>query len=132
MTNAQPIDAYRKIQKLALGPSGAEAEALTKAALLLDGARDAMDDYPAYASALRFNQVLWTIIQADVAEEGNRLPDDVKSDLLSLSLFVDKRTVRALAEPKAEHLAALIEIDRNIARGLRAQGKRPGTALVPV
>ena len=73
------------------------------------------------SSAVKFNQVLWTLIQSDLSENASRFPDDLKSDLLSLSLFVDRQTVKALSEPKAEHLEALIEIDRNIARGLRAQ-----------
>lgn len=116
-----PTDAYQQGQRLAVTPSAAEASAFTKAALLLVKAKDREDDYTSYASALRFNQVLWTLIQSDLSEDADRLPDDLKSDLLSLSLFVDRQTVKALSEPKAGHLEALIEIDRNIARGLRAR-----------
>ena len=56
---------------------------------------------------------------------GNGLSGELKSDLLSLSLFVDKQTVKALADPRPEHLDVLIEINRNIALGLRAQAKQP-------
>lgn len=117
----RPTDAYQHGQRLALTPCIAEAEAFTKAALLLVKAKHREDDYTSYATAVKFNQVLWTLIQSDLSENGSRFPDDLKSDLLSLSLFVDRQTVKALSEPKAEHLEALIEIDRNIARGLRAK-----------
>ena len=75
-------------------------------------------DYDAYASALRFNQTLWTIIQADLGRDGSHLPAGLRRDILNLSLYVDKQTIKALTDTKAEHLGALVEIDRTIARGL--------------
>ena len=119
MTSAG-IDVYQRAQKLAVGPRAAEAAALSKAVLLMTQAGRRPGDYALYARALAFNRTLWTLLQADVADALNPLPDDVKSDLLSLSLFVDRQTVKALAEPAQRNLAPLIEIDRNLARGLRA------------
>ncbi len=111
-------DAYRKVKKLALTPRTAEAEAFTKAAVLLDRARRGAIDYAAYASALRFNQELWTIVQADLGMGETSLPDEFRRDTLNLSLFVDKQTLKALGDPDAGHLDVLIEIDRAIVRGL--------------
>lgn len=113
-----PTDAYRQTSKLALPPRAAEAEAFSKAARLLDRARTGSFDYDAYASALRFNQTLWTIIQADLGRDGSHLPAGLRRDILNLSLYVDKQTIKALTDTKAEHLGALVEIDRTIARGL--------------
>ncbi len=116
-----PTDAYRQTSRLAPSPRSAEAEAFSKAARLLDQAGQAGTgsfDYGAYASALRFNQTLWTIIQADLGRGGMHLPAGLRRDILNLSLYVDKQTIKALADPKAEHLGALVEIDRTIARGL--------------
>lgn len=114
------INVYQRAQKLAASPRAAEAAAFSKAVLLLTQAGRRPGDYAVYAKALEFNRMLWTVLQADVADAANPLPDDVKGDLLSLSLFVDRQTVRALAEPAPGNLAPLIEIDRNLARGLRA------------
>ena len=111
-------NAYRQTSKLALPPRATEAEAFTKAARLLNQARTGSFDYDAYASALRFNQTLWTIIQADLGRDGRHLPAGLRRDILNLSLYVDKQTIKALTDPKAEHLDALVEIDRTIARGL--------------
>ena len=76
-------------------------------------------DRSAYRAALSFNQNLWTLVQADLIEPTCTLPDDLKSDLLSLSLFVDRQTMAAVASPAAAgHLQPLIEIDRDVAAGL--------------
>ncbi|NQU59797.1 MAG: flagellar biosynthesis regulator FlaF [Rhodospirillales bacterium] len=116
-----PFNAYQQTQRLALTPTAAEAGAFTKAASLLGKARDNVNDYDSYSAALNFNQLLWTVLQADLASGSNALPDELKRILLSLSLFVDRQTIMALSEPKAEHLDALIEIDMNLASGLRQQ-----------
>jgi flagellar protein FlaF len=119
---------YQMVQHLAVIPSQAEAQALTKAAMLLDRARDTVDDdYGAYATALTFNQILWTILQADLSGEDNRLPDNLRDDLLLLSLFVDRQTILALGDPNPKYLDALIEINRNLAQGLGHQGGNQGT-----
>ncbi len=113
-----PTDAYRQTSKLAPSPRAAEAEAFSKAARLLDQATTGTFDYGAYASALSFNQTLWTIIQADLGRDGMHLPAGLRRDILDLSLYVDKQTIKALTDPKAEHLGQLVEINRTIARGL--------------
>ena len=112
---------YKMVHHLAVTPALAEAQALTKAAMLLDQARQSVEhDYAAYATALTFNQTLWTIFQADLSGDANGLPDGLRDDLLALSLFVDRRTALALGDPRPKHLDALIEINRNLARGLGA------------
>lgn len=114
------IAAYGRTQKLALPQREIEAMAFVKAARLLDEARGKVDDYEAYATAVRFNQRLWTLVQAALIEKGNRLPDSIKANILSLSIFVDKQTIKALFEPKAEHLDSLYSIDKHVAGGLLA------------
>ena len=60
----------------------------------------------------------FTIFQADIASAENPLPVEIKENILSLSVFIDKHTVGALAEPEGGKLKVLIEINRNIAAGL--------------
>jgi len=54
--------------------------------------------------------------------EDNPLPEEVKHNLLSLSLFIDRRTFEALAYPAPEKLDILININLNVAAGLRGEG----------
>jgi len=100
-------------------PRATEAWALTESgrrlALASRGGRDSMRD------ALRLNWRLWTIFQADltVALESQDQPSDIHVNMLTLCQFVDKHTVAALGDPTPERLRVLIDINRNIAAGLR-------------
>src|SRR3546814_10081645 len=83
---------------------------------MMAGAQADMSDADAYRAALRLNWRLWTIIQADVSAPENPLPSDIKQNILSLSVFIDKHTVGALAEPEArseEHTSELQSLMRN-------------------
>ena len=102
-------------------PREIEAMAFTKAALMLEEAKTTLDDYDAYSSALKFNQLLWTIIQADVVDKENKLPPQIKANILSLSIFVDRQTIKALANTKEDYLEVLININKNLAEGLMAR-----------
>lgn len=112
------LKAYAQTQKSSLSPREIEAMAFTKAALTLAEAKDRLEDYDTYASALKFNQLLWTIIQADIIDTKNKLPAQLKANILSLSIFVDRQTIKALANVKAENLDLLININKNLAEGL--------------
>ena len=115
------IQAYAQTQKSSMAPREVEAMAFTKAALMLEEAKNNTDDYDSYASALKFNQLLWTIIQADIVDKENELPAQLKANILSLSIFVDKQTVKALADTKTRHIDSLININKNLAEGLMAK-----------
>lgn len=118
--DASGIAAYQATQKKSLTPREVEAMAFTKAALMMEDAQKAPDDYDKYAQALRFNQLLWTIIQADVTDPANQLPPELKANVVSLSIFVDRHTGTALLDGKPELLNVLININRNLAEGLRS------------
>ena len=82
--------------------------------------------------ALRLNWRLWTIFQSDVSATENPLPEDIKKNILNLSVFIDKHTVDALAAPEGRKLKVLIDINRNIASGLMANPPDSGdTPPVP-
>ncbi len=119
------LQAYAQTQKSSMPPREVEAMAFTKAALMLEEAKTTLDDYDAYASALKFNQLLWTIIQADVVDKENKLPPQIKANILSLSIFVDRQTIKALANTKEQHLNVLININKNLAEGLMARPDDP-------
>ena len=95
-----------------------DAAAFSQAAYVLDQARQKIDDTDACEKALKYNQLLWSIVQADVAEGNNELPDELKANLMSLSLFVDKQTSKGLSDLTEELLDSLININLNISEGL--------------
>lgn len=115
--------AYQQQQKQSLSPREVEAMAFTKAALLLEDAKKISNDVDEFSRALRFNHLLWTIMQADITEEANNLPPEVKANVMSLSIFVDKQTTKALRSGDGKDLDVLININRNLAAGLRTNSE---------
>src|ERR1700742_4305333 len=113
------VAAYQQQQKRNLSPREVEAMAFTKAALLLEDAKKNTGDIAEYSKALRFNHLLWTIIQADLTDPENQLPPEIKANVMSLSIFVDKQTNQALRSSNSTDLDVLININRNLADGFR-------------
>ena len=66
-------------------------------------------------------------MQADLADPRNQLPSQLKANLISLSIWVDKHTSKAMVG-KAP-IEPLIDINRNVMEGLAAaaglQAARP-------
>lgn len=95
---------------------------LTKAALMLQQCQNNWDEPERPAKldeALRYNQMIWSIFQGELTKPDNPLPQKLRMDILSLSLFVDKRLFELLSLPAAEKLTAVININLNLAAGLR-------------
>lgn len=119
-----PINAYQDIERETLSGRELEASVLTKAATRLQAVQvqwDSAGRDELLEEVLRYNQRIWTILQVEVSDSGNPLPKEIKENLLSLSLFVDKRTFEIMAYPSADKLDVLININLNIAAGLRGQ-----------
>jgi flagellar protein FlaF len=69
--------------------------------------------------ALRLNWRLWTIFQAELSVgENENMSSEMRLNFLQLCNFVDKQTIDAINLPTAEKVAALIDINCNIANGL--------------
>jgi flagellar protein FlaF len=112
--------AYQQTAVAALTPREAEASALTKSANLLQAARDQWDqDQGSIANALYFNRQLWILLSSAVADKDNPLPLEIRNNVGSLGAFVFKTTLDIEAAPEADKLDALININRQLAAGLR-------------
>lgn len=117
------LSAYKNVQKTTMTGREIEAAVLTKAALMLKDCQDnwsAQDINARLDEALKFNQLIWSIFQAELAKDDNPLPKKLREDILSLSLFIDRRTFDLMAYPAPEKLRILIDINLNLAAGLRS------------
>ena len=122
--HANQIDAYRTAQNTTDNISGREIEAaaLTRCALLLSDCRTnwgAPDRDAKLAEALRTNQMVWSILQSELVKDDNPLPVDIRSNILTLSVFIDNRILQIMADPQPEKLKIIIDINLNLAAGLR-------------
>lgn len=119
---ANQIKEYANIQKEALTGRELEASVLTRAAQMLKYCQDnwnVPDREKKLQEALKFNQKIWSFFQAELSAPDNPLPKKLREDILSLSLFVDKRIFEIIAFPESEKLTIVIDINMNIAAGLR-------------
>jgi len=119
---AMQLEAYKTVQNTSISGRDIEAAALTRCALLLSHCQqnwDAPDRDEVLSGALRINQRVWSILQAELVQDDNPLPLEIRKNILTLSAFIDNRIIQVLAFPDAEKLQIIIDINLNLAAGLR-------------
>lgn len=121
------LQAYQRTQNSAMSPLQTEVMAFNRAAAQLKRASENVSDFGDYVEALRFNQRLWTAVQASLVDDPDRVPEPVRTNMLNLSLFIDKHTLEALTAPDANKLTPLIEINLAMAGGLFDNARRQRT-----
>jgi flagellar biosynthesis activator protein FlaF len=122
------LKAYQSVEKETISGRETEARVLTQGAVkLIDCQRnwDAPDRRARLNTALTYNQRIWSIFQVEVSDPMNPLPRDIKRNIMHLSHFIDRRIFDIMAFPAPEKLNVLININRNIAAGLRGDGMGP-------
>jgi flagellar protein FlaF len=113
--------AYQQVGKQTVSPRVLEANLLSKAATQLQWIRDDWDNRRhELEGALLFNRKLWNVFLASVTGADNPLPRELRQNVANLGLFVMNQTVDMTRDPEARKLDALININRELAAGLRA------------
>lgn len=110
-------------------PREVEAWALTEAARRIVAATRDAANQAGLRDALLLNQRLWTIFQVSMAEADCPLPDDLRRNIFSLSVIVDRQTTARLVDLDIAKMDILLDINRQVAAGLR---ERPKAANAPV
>jgi flagellar biosynthesis activator protein FlaF len=113
--------AYQQVGKQTVSPRLLEANLLSRSAAQLQRIRDDWDNSAEdlYA-ALMFNRKLWNIFLSSVTGEESKLPDRLRENVANLGIFVMKHTLATQTRPEARKLDVLININRELAAGLRA------------
>lgn len=105
---------------------------LLKAAARLQGIRDNWDTKKdELDDALTNNRKLWTVLVAGVSSDENKMPLEVKQNILGLGMFIFNHTISLIAQsdPDPRRIDVLININRQIAAGLRGRDSdTPGPA----
>jgi flagellar protein FlaF len=73
--------------------------------------------------ALRKTQNLWSLLVRDLGAKGNKLPNTLKQNLIRLGFWAMSYATRAMLHELS--VAPLIEVNRNMIDGLRAQTHIP-------
>lgn len=127
-TQTQSLRAYESVSQATMPGREVEAAVLTKAARKLRECRDnwnAPNREEKLEEALKFNQRIWSIFQGELSREDHELPRKIRLDILRLAAFIDRRIFETLAQPSPDKLKIVIDINNNLAAGLRT---RPGNS----
>jgi flagellar biosynthesis activator protein FlaF len=111
------IQAYQTTAQKTESPRQTEYRAFAVATRgLIDAAALPMTEIGRRGEALAKNRQLWSLLASDCAAEGNTLPQSLRAQIISLSIFVDRHT-RAVMREGAD-FDILIDINRTIMQGL--------------
>lgn len=116
---------YAKNAQQTGNPRELEAQLLMRAAAKLQAIHDrAVVESQEVVSALRYNRRLWLVFGGSIGRPENPLPDEIKRNLANLANFVINHSMKLETSTEtsaAERVGVLININREIAAGLRAQ-----------
>jgi flagellar protein FlaF len=120
---ANPAQTYAKNAQETGNIRELEAQLLMRAASKLQAVKDGeVTGNTDIISAVRYNRRLWLAFADALTSAENKLPEEIKKNVTSLALFVlnRSRTIETAAEPDPNRVGILININREIAAGLRA------------
>lgn len=118
----QAATAYQQTTKQTAAPRDLEANLLSRSAAQLQRVRDSWDlTRNELSDVLHYNRKLWGVFLTTVTKEDNPLPQPIKQNVANLGLFVMNHTIEVIASPSPQKLDVLININREIAAGLRSR-----------
>jgi flagellar biosynthesis activator protein FlaF len=116
--------AYAKTAQATGSPRELEAQLLLRAAAKLQAIKDTDTDAGGeVVSAIRYNRRLWLVFANSIGKPENPLPREIKLNLANLANFIINHSMKLESDSTRaqERLGVLININREIAAGLRAQ-----------
>ena len=116
------MSSYESVDNMTMPGREIEAAVLTRGARKLRECRDNWDtdnNGRKLEEALKYNQRIWSIFQVELSRDDHPLPKQLRSNILRLSAFIDRRIFETLASPSPKKLGIVIRINENLAAGLR-------------
>lgn len=129
---SQAGNQYEKLRWKTMSGRQIEAAVLQKAALQFRRVQSSLDDgvlSPEAEEALLFNRRVWEVLRAGWRNENCPLPDNIRSNLLNLSVFMAKAELEFRAKPISDRLNGMIQINETLASGLESGTKAPAGAM---
>lgn len=117
----QAAQAYGAVAKQIANPRDLESSLLLKAASKLQAIHDNWDaERGNLYDALLYNRKLWIVFMTSATSKDNPLPPAIRQNIANLGIFIMNQTVTITEKPAPERLKVLININREIAAGLRS------------
>lgn len=121
-----PMNKYSNTELNSLSQTELEVRALVRMASALNSVKENFEEEKAGLDAiLEKNKKLWLLFASNMGGE-NPIPVLLKNNILNIAQFVFNQTVDVMINPSPEKLEALININMEIAMGLKEGiGKKP-------
>lgn len=114
------LKAYQNTQRITENPREAEYRLFGQVTgALISAQRDGSFGGP-LAEVVDWNRKMWRALAADCLDDGNKLPEGIRANIVSLSLFVTRYSKDVIRN--GAPIDPLIEINRNIMQGLQSAG----------
>jgi len=111
------LQAYRKAQRSAEHPRDTEYRLFAQVTqALIEADKIGRADLSRFVDALDWNRRLWSALAVDCSTKDNALPDVLKAQIISLSLWVSRFSSGAAGS--GESLEPLIDVNKSIMAGL--------------
>lgn len=124
--NQNATQSPREVEYRLLGQVTA---ALVKAEEVYEASKSDIDKKKIVVDAVLWNRNVWSAFRVDLLDADNNLPTELKAQLISISLFVERET-NAVMNHEAD-LEALIDINKQIMDGLKGQAEQPTVPQPP-
>ena len=111
------LQAYKNTQRITEDPRNTEYRLFGQVTGALIDAQKNGEQGTHLIDAIDWNKKLWRTLAADCMDERNRLPQDVRAKIVSLSLWIAKYS-RSVTREGAS-LDPLIQVNRTIMEGLK-------------
>jgi flagellar protein FlaF len=115
--------AYNKTAQKTGHPRELEAQLLMRAAAKLQAVKDGdANESEEIVSAIRYNRKLWLVFASSIGKPENPLPHEIKQNVANLANFIINHSMKLESDSSraADRLGVLININREIAAGLRS------------
>jgi flagellar biosynthesis activator protein FlaF len=116
--------AYAKNAQATGSPRELEAQLLLRAAAKLQAIKDGTPtEQDGLISAVRYNRRLWLVFAGSIGKAENPLPREIKQNVANLANFIINHSMKIESDQAkaSERVGVLININREVAAGLRAQ-----------
>ena len=111
------LQAYQNVARSAESPRDSEYRLFGQVTRALIEASQADEtDFQTRMNALDWNRRLWGVLASDCARADNALPDALRAQIISLSLWVSRHTTAVMR--REETFDPLIDVNRIIMQGL--------------
>lgn len=113
------VTAYQRAANRVETPRATEHRLIQEITLEMMAAQEAGQTGLALARPLHRNREMWNAFAADCGAPGNALPQQLRAQIISLALWVDRFTSDVIGG--RENIGELVGLNRTIMEGLRGE-----------